>query len=584
MKTQDFINRLHEEMEVIAEDHGYDLSDTYQSGEAFQLWYSSLVSAMEGGFSTVPEDAVLTTKDGGADIVLEDHTEKKLLIVQCKYRSLKKNNVEPSEQVNSFFKKHDDWLSDIFLSKLSNIAREKLSIYREAVKNKWQIELRYVTTALINDDRRSEVKTLQDRLNIDYISFDIVGRDELISYFSESMFAEEGIQDYVEINFKSDKIIKWSKPHDVVMGIVSGNELDRIYNRYRQSLYAYNIRHYLGQAGINKQIQISAEEEGENFFYFNNGISAICTELIIDKNKVKAKNFQIINGAQTVTSISKAKLEKMIDGQIKRTSKGDVEVLMRIVKSQSTKTVTSGFNEKIIRYNNTQNKISVSDFRSNDKVQIWLQNELQVSATNWGICQFYYQRKRSVQKPTGAKRRGKKVDLETLARIIYCFETPDFKPVILYDQSKRLWTPRSSDGIYEDIFGDPDDIWDKDKLERIKLAIGLFFEINNQLQDLEKNEKDILFVLRWWILALVGCAFRGNKISPTTTYKDANNFNKFMYTYEKAKKALLSVYNLIVFDDPSRDSDFDVKIMKKRDFNRSNNSYIQVRNIFMAMI
>ena len=44
---------------------------------------------------------------------------------------------------------------------------------------------------------------------------------------------------------------------------------------------------------------------------------------------------------------------------------------MRITETQSVGT-EKGINEKIIRYNNTQNKITLSDFRSNDKIQLEL--------------------------------------------------------------------------------------------------------------------------------------------------------------------------------------------------------------------
>ena len=51
-----------------------------------------------------------------------------------------------------------------------------------------------------------------------------------------------------------------------------------------------------------------------------------------------------------------------------------LEILLRITETQAVGT-EKGINEKIIRYNNTQNKITLSDFRSNDKIQLDLLNK-----------------------------------------------------------------------------------------------------------------------------------------------------------------------------------------------------------------
>ena len=68
--------------------------------------------------------------------------------------------------------------------------------------------------------------------------------------------------------------------------------MEDLLKQHKDSLFAYNIRTYLGEKGINKEIVATAHEEPENFFYYNNGISAVCTELNIKKNELIAKNFK----------------------------------------------------------------------------------------------------------------------------------------------------------------------------------------------------------------------------------------------------------------------------------------------------
>jgi hypothetical protein len=53
----------------------------------------------------------------------------------------------------------------------------------------------------------------------------------------------------------------------------------------------------------------------------------------------------------------------------------DVEVLLRVTKAGSVKT-EKGFNADVIRYNNTQNIVKLSDFCSNDTIHLGLEKKL----------------------------------------------------------------------------------------------------------------------------------------------------------------------------------------------------------------
>jgi len=577
MKQTDFNKKLDEQLSSIADSYHFDLST--QRGMAFQIWYSDLCSSLEGGFDTETDDAVLSTRDGGVDIIHINYDDKKLLLVQAKCRSLKNTATELWNEIEPFFKKHEDWLNDDYLKKLSRKARENLDIYKEAVKNKWSIEYRYVTTNITNSDLVVKVKLLESRIDQNNIEFNLIGRDDLRDYLTEAEFAEEGIQDEVQINFRKQKFSHWvDGDQEVVIGVVSGNELVNIYRRYRQALYAYNIRHYLGPIAFNKNIQETAENEGDKFFYYNNGVTAICTEIDMDDNKLTAKNFQIINGAQTVSSLFDAKSEIEVDGKIELTKKNEVEVLLRIVRSTSMKTTESGFNQKIIKYNNTQNVIKVSDFKSNDHVQIHLENNLHNEASNWGIPQFYYQRKRSIQKPRGGRRIGRKINLETLARIIYAFDFEDYKPLIISDQSKRLWTNENDQGLYEQVFG-TEKTWAPERIKKILLGIGIYEAIRIKLTLLKKDDKENeKYDLRWWFLALASHAIKKKQISHDSLTKNKAKFEVFFdECFNKSLFSIKSIYELMVLEPNDDES---MGTMKKRDFNRSAKAFLKVRDFF----
>ncbi|MCJ7759613.1 AIPR family protein [Candidatus Bathyarchaeota archaeon] len=159
------------------------------------------------------------------------------------------------------------------------------------------------------------------------------------------------------------------------------------------------------------------EQCPDKFYYFNNGLSAICTRIeYVPEHRekglfIKCANFQIINGAQTTACI----------GTYKDAAKlKDVRVLLRITQTEDIKKEQKGLNRSIILYNNSQTVIKASDFRSNDKVQVFLEEKLKEYSYR-GTKQhksLVYVRKR---KKIGKSVEKIYINLETLARVLHAF-------------------------------------------------------------------------------------------------------------------------------------------------------------------
>ena len=264
---------------------------------------------------------------------------------------------------------------------------------------------------------------------IQCLLYDFSGFKDLVSQ-AESVEAK--IPDQVEFFVPKDQMFIKQEPKLTVVTAIKANAVEDLLRQHKDSLFAYNIRTYLGEKGINKDIIKTAEEEAENFFYYNNGISAVCTDLKIKKNKIIATKFQIINGAQTVGAL------RAIEDNPK------LEILMRITETQAVGT-EKGINEKIIRYNNTQNKITLSDFRSNDLIQLDLLKKFKTN--NYKILgKINYIRKRGDK----LLRKGTyNLKLEDLAKIRYSFLEEPCTPI---SKSKDLWKV-GENGLYKKSFG-----------------------------------------------------------------------------------------------------------------------------------
>jgi len=137
------------------------------------------------------------------------------------------------------------------------------------------------------------------------------------------------------------------------------------YWSYRDALFSANVRDYLGRANratnINNGIRETLRQEPENFFIYNNGITAIVENFEIDdEDYLIIKGLSIVNGAQTTGALGGSKdidLDKAYVG-------------IRFIKCQDQTIV-----EKIVKLNNRQNSVSVEEFRNNDRIQLRLARE-----------------------------------------------------------------------------------------------------------------------------------------------------------------------------------------------------------------
>ena len=144
---------------------------------------------------------------------------------------------------------------------------------------------------------------------------------------------------------------------------VSGKWLRKLYLEKGDDLFSGNPRNYLGKGkrkkNINSGIISSVQDEPENFWAYNNGITALVNNYDVDDEKFVIHGITIINGAQTTGAISEANV-----------SEEDFYIPSRFIICNDSNVI-----EAIINNNNKQNEILPSDLRSNDKQQERLRRE-----------------------------------------------------------------------------------------------------------------------------------------------------------------------------------------------------------------
>jgi hypothetical protein len=146
-----------------------------------------------------------------------------------------------------------------------------------------------------------------------------------------------------------------------------------LHQRYGKALYERNIRYFLGSAksDVNKSIKTTLLDTPADFFYLNNGVTAVC-DLIDPKSnkggfkKFKVRGLSIINGAQTVASAAE------FVRQYPSRNIDDAKVMFTLIQAPAD----GVFGQRVTKARNHQNPVQSTNFTSLDQNQERLRQEI----------------------------------------------------------------------------------------------------------------------------------------------------------------------------------------------------------------
>jgi AIPR protein/Domain of unknown function (DUF4357) len=178
--------------------------------------------------------------------------------------------------------------------------------------------------------------------------------------------------------------------HESLQGTISAAELGKWYGEYGRRLFDDNVRVEM-DSDVNKEIVKCLREEPEHFWYFNNGVTALCEDWERAPANVREVPFRfdglrIVNGAQTVGSISATM------GEPDKVARAQVPI--RFIK---LKTMGPEFGARIAFATNRANPMLPRDLLAMDHVQQRLRDEFKLT---WG---FTYAIRANDDLPAAAK-------------------------------------------------------------------------------------------------------------------------------------------------------------------------------------
>ena len=170
------------------------------------------------------------------------------------------------------------------------------------------------------------------------------------------------------------------KSHKSYYGQVAASDIVQ-WDFHHPRLFAPNIRMFLGSTEVNQSLMDTLRNNPENFWYFNNGITALCSTIKKkrlggeqrDAGVFECSDVTIVNGAQTV-------------GAIATVGVNNPSILSRImvqVRFISLENCPDHFSYDVTRATNTQNRIERRDFVALDEEQERIRTELQLDSITY---------------------------------------------------------------------------------------------------------------------------------------------------------------------------------------------------------
>lgn len=329
--------------------------------------------------------------DEGIDAVYIDESTKTISLFNFKYRT--RWNVDKEQSIN------ETMVSTKYLNVLQtedNTLEGKLKTLTDRIIDKYQSDEVWDTVLYVvsNESKEldysnPELKNLREHYGIET---ECIGLDKISLFISlhpspistKILVPESSILAYSEDDVTTDRsyvvcirltdLIRITCDDENLRNNTALEDESKLFGTKIQMNVLYeNVRGYILKSKYNKNILNTLKNEPSRFYYYNNGLTIVADDIIVErvnsnkKRKITINNFQVINGGQTLRTIHKYAREDKDN----ITNLSNASVQLRIIKVDD-----EDFKSRISEYTNSQNAITPIDLKSMRKEQTDLEDYL----------------------------------------------------------------------------------------------------------------------------------------------------------------------------------------------------------------
>lgn len=361
-------NRLKNHIDSIVKEH-LDVTDCLD--DVAKIYSRGVVaiclSGMTGsGYDVIGKYVTDGSGDNGVDGAYYDNHRNKLYLIQSKWSNKGTGTIDTGD-LRKFIAGVYDLLNEDWKRFNEKFAKISTDI-SAGIKKDPEV----VLIATFNSDNPISIecqKIIDDFLsenNTEFqevVAFKRFGLSQLVRAMKSN---KSGSKTDVEVN-----LLQWgeqSEPYYALYGKVSCADVAEWYKAHEELLFSENIRSSLSDSVINSQIESTLISSPADFWYLNNGITAIADEVLRkpiglgdqrDSSYWAVKNLKIVNGAQTTSSIARA---------YKRDST-KVRKAYAQIKIVSLEKAPIDIANRITTATNTQNRVEAKDFLALEPTQ-----------------------------------------------------------------------------------------------------------------------------------------------------------------------------------------------------------------------
>lgn len=327
-------------------------------GQRFVAWY--LRNILFRDMNETRDDITDGAGDKQIDAIVIDDDNSIVKIIQGKYVQGGAIDAEPLREVLS------SWIQIRDLARLQNVSnskvQRKLSELAAALDEGYEISFELITTGKLTESAEDDLEAFQIELSVlgEKEDFDatihVIDNDELKRRYEYAIEADNPSINY-KLNLGGSKFMfNEIAGTPVVVAAIPLKECIKLPGIKDGTLFQKNVRQSLGSSNaVNKGIRATITgEKRSDFFFFHNGITALCNKMELNGDVLSLHGLSVVNGCQSLNTIlSCSETVKKVD---------DAFIMARFYEIPQRDRA-----DKISIYTNSQSAVKARDLRSNDK-------------------------------------------------------------------------------------------------------------------------------------------------------------------------------------------------------------------------
>jgi hypothetical protein len=388
-------------------------------GQRFVAWYLRNIHLRDP--IQARDDITDGADDKQIDAIFVDDDRATIFVVQGKFIGDTTVDAEPLREVLSA------WIQMRDLVRLQEVGnnklKQKLSEVARALEDEYEVCFELITTAGLTDSAQKDLATFQEQL-AELSARDefpatllLVNEDEIRRRYDLALERENPSLSHALDLRVCQTLTVTIAGTQVVVAVVPLSECIKFPGIKDGTLFQKNVRQSLGLSNaVNKGIKNTIYgDRHRDFFFFHNGITAICNRMEKKDTELILHGVSVVNGCQSLNTILSC------SERVKTLT--DTSLLFRFYEIPQRDRA-----DKISINTNSQSAVKPRDLRSNDRRVLNLKKSYEQKYPNG-----YFVSKRG-EMPPADKNKTQVVDLSELGKYLISWHSQ--RPNVAYSETK----------------------------------------------------------------------------------------------------------------------------------------------------